>query len=416
MQIFMMGNAAAGAGAAPRVPDHRTAVAANCTLRGSSLDCAIVEVESRFFIVAAGANGQHFKVGGEHFHVECKPPADKEKVDVPVRVTDNRNGMYVVEHKPPRAGRYAFSITLGGEHVKGSPLIVDAWRAVETFAPATARSLCFASDVSLHVLFPRTVSVFGLERVEGPEFKLKKSSEYGNMSDASGIASGRDGVLMCTDSYLSGVCNFRDGVQLYRWGYEGRGEQEMESPCGIATDNEVRLVYVVDTGNRRCQVYRDDNLFVRAFGSPGNGNGQFVYPRHVTVAQSRVFISDSGSHRVQVFGTDGAFLFKFGSFGSAPGQFHSPRGIAFSERAANLIFVCDTVNNRVQAFTMDGEFSYSWRVKSPEAIAVNGSGIIAVTGAGALYLLDMRRFVIQALADVLLSMSFDVIGVIVGYW
>ena len=55
--------------------------------------------------------------------------------------------------------------------------------------------------------------------------------------------------------------------------------------------------------------------FIRKWGSSGNGDGQFSYPRDgITVDTSgKVHVADTYNHRVQVFDSSGNFIRKWGS-------------------------------------------------------------------------------------------------------
>jgi DNA-binding beta-propeller fold protein YncE len=87
--------------------------------------------------------------------------------------------------------------------------------------------------------------------------------------------------------------------------------------------------------------------FVRVWGSPGSGQGQFNRPRAITVAGDLVFVVDQATNRIQVLNVDGTFVRVWGSRGSGQGQFNSPRGIAV---AGDLVIVVDYNNDRIQVF------------------------------------------------------------------
>ena len=52
------------------------------------------------------------------------------------------------------------------------------------------------------------------------------------------------------------------------------------------------------------------------FGSQGDGEGQFNFPRSVACnTRGEILVADRNNHRIQVFDRNGKFLFKFGSEG-----------------------------------------------------------------------------------------------------
>ena len=70
-----------------------------------------------------------------------------------------------------------------------------------------------------------------------------------------------------------------------------------------ASDN----VYVTDQGNGRIQKFTSDGQFIEAWGTTGDGNGQFSEPEGIDVDSSgHVYVADTGNNRVEVFVVDAA--------------------------------------------------------------------------------------------------------------
>jgi hypothetical protein len=140
---------------------------------------------------------------------------------------------------------------------------------------------------------------------------------------------------------------------LRRFGAEGTGNGQFQSPAGIAIgpDNQV---FVCDVTRSCIQVFRPTGAFVRTMGTPGAADGQLSYPLGLCFAGDEVFISDHSNHRIQVWSLDGVFKRKFGSLGASDGMLNGPYGIAVSP--AGEVFVVEYGNNRVQVFAKDGRF------------------------------------------------------------
>ena len=82
-------------------------------------------------------------------------------------------------------------------------------------------------------------------------------------------------------------------------------------------------------------------------------------------------------NRIQVFTKDGTFLRLWGTPGSGPGQFNSPYGIALGPDGT--VYVADRYNLRVQAFTGIGNFLTQWAtIGQPAAIATDAAGRVFV--------------------------------------
>ena len=98
-------------------------------------------------------------------------------------------------------------------------------------------------------------------------------------------------------------------------------------------------------------------------GEPGGGRDHFKSPSDVVVADDgHVFIADGhlddGNNRVVKFTADGQFVKAWGKPGYGPGEFRTLHAIAIDKRGR--IFIADRSNNRVQLFTQDGEFLAQW--------------------------------------------------------
>ncbi len=94
--------------------------------------------------------------------------------------------------------------------------------------------------------------------------------------------------------------------------------------------------------------------FVTAWGSQGNGNGEFNAPAGVaTDSQDNVYVVDAANDRIQKFTRTGVFLTAWGSFGQANGQFWNPQFVAID--ADDVVYVTDAGNARVQKFTSTGD-------------------------------------------------------------
>jgi len=92
------------------------------------------------------------------------------------------------------------------------------------------------------------------------------------------------------------------------WGGLGRGEGQLDSPWGIASDSE-GYIYVSDHMNHRAQKFTPEGEFVASFGSEGTGRGELGRPSGVAVdPDGDVYVCDWSNNRVQVFGPDGRFI------------------------------------------------------------------------------------------------------------
>src|SRR5665647_1567871 len=92
-----------------------------------------------------------------------------------------------------------------------------------------------------------------------------------------------------------------------------------------------------------------------------------------------IYILDSGNQRIQVFGPDGRYVRTIGRKGQGPGEFASPNSIDID--AAGRLYVLDDRQKRIQVFTKEGEVQKS--IRTPAGLGIDrfrllGSGAFAI--------------------------------------
>ncbi len=192
---------------------------------------------------------------------------------------------------------------------------------------------------------------------EGKYFEIGKD-EPGRLFMPLGLAQDAAGNLYVCDGTAKRVTIYdRDGKYLRVLG----GKDYFSRPSGVAVNPEGTRVYVVDTGgveskNHRVRVFdaiSGKHLF--DIGTRGSGDGEFNLPRDAVVSPYNhlLYVVDGGNFRVQVFDADGKFIRKFGGIGRRTGQFSRPKGIAV-DKWGN-VYVVDTAFGNVQLFSPEGK-------------------------------------------------------------
>ena len=188
---------------------------------------------------------------------------------------------------------------------------------------------------------------------------------------------------------------------------------------GIACD-PAGYVYVVDRELCQVSVFDQNGIFLRAWGSAGNGDGQFnltysgwgVMSLLAVDKDSQVYVCDPGNSRVQVFDTNGNFLRKWGVQGNLPTQFGAgfPSVIAVSEDGN--VYVLSRPST-MSVFRMDGTYQTSAGIVSPiDAFSVTPDGLVIVYS----YFGGDGDFYLHRIYDSGLTMvgAFD--GLYAPYW
>ena len=145
---------------------------------------------------------------------------------------------------------------------------------------------------------------------------------------------------------------------LRAWGTVGNGDGQFALPDGIGVDNG-GTVWVADRDNNRVERFTSSGRF-RAFPalrhqhrSPAPGRLNLPYDV-APDALGNVYVADTHNHRIQEFSPTGRLIRKWGGRGSGGGQFWQPRGVAIDP--FGNVWVADHENHRVQKFTATGRF------------------------------------------------------------
>jgi sugar lactone lactonase YvrE len=186
----------------------------------------------------------------------------------------------------------------------------------------------------------------------------------------------------------------RTVANILAFGTRGNGNGQFYDPKGVTVDKEGNI-YVADTLNHRIQKFDKAGKFLLAFGSKGEGDGQFNEPWGVAVdSQGNIFVADTWNHRIQKFDKDGRFITKWGNGlvdtrglpDGQPSVFYGPRAIAI-DKDDNL-YVTDTGNKRIQKFDNTGKFLAQFGVVGTEPGQFNEPVGIALDKDGNIYVAD----------------------------
>ncbi len=243
----------------------------------------------------------------------------------------------------------------------------------------------FVSDTQL-----RSVAVFD---IPGQRFFRIGDEELGKLVTPLGLDVDGKGNLYVVDSGAKLVQVYdKDGKHLRTL---ASGGTWFVRPTGIAVDAEGSRIYVVDTGGVGSELHRvrvfdaQSGQHLLDIGKRGLAPGEFNLPCDVTIGQEGLlYVVDCGNFRVQVFRPDGTLVRVFGAIGRQGGQFARPK-----EAATDLegnVYIVDAAFGNFQIFTPEGQLlltvgSRSERDGMAKYMLPVG---IAIDGDGRVYLVD----------------------------
>ena len=170
-----------------------------------------------------------------------------------------------------------------------------------------------------------------------------------------------------TKKHNVSVFDSRNGEFLFDFGERGVEDGQFNWPTNAAIDNAGQL-YVMDTFNFRVQIFGPDGGFVHAFGAAGTGLGMFAKPKGIAVdSEGHIYVVDAAFNNVQIFNQEGILLLFFGSFGSQAGQFWLPAGMHIDQD--DKIYVADQYNKRINVYQYLGGVYQAKQAKQAKAEA-----------------------------------------------
>lgn len=195
----------------------------------------------------------------------------------------------------------------------------------------------------------------------------------------SDIALGPNEELVIVDSINKWIIVLDEKLNFLKVFGQGSGNGRLDYPFGIAVIDDI--IAVSDCGSHQVKKYSLQGELLSLFGSYGEKNSQFNYPRGLAFADSKLlYIVDGENHRVQVFQQDNTFAFSFGSKGTDPGQFQRPVRIAIDPNTNVLVTDYDV--NCIDIFSHSGHFIHKINCYKPAVVIVRPTGYLITCHGG----------------------------------
>jgi DNA-binding beta-propeller fold protein YncE len=242
----------------------------------------------------------------------------------------------------------------------------------------------YVSDAAKHA-----VAVFD---IPGQRFFKIGEDDAGRLASPLGLDVDGKGNLYVVDANTKFIQVYdRDGKHMRSLA----GPKWFKRPSGIAVDAAGSRIYVVDTGGvqtdeHKVRVFNAENgEHLLDIGKRGSAPGEFNLPRDVTIGKDDlVYVVDGGNFRVQVFKPDGTFVRVFGTIGRQGGQFSRPKEVGAD--ADGNVYIVDSAFGNFQIFNPEGQLLLAVGSRSERdgmAKYMLPSGI-AIDGDGRVYMVD----------------------------
>ena len=342
-------------------PAYRTK-ASESLAHGEGLKEGTVGRKAQFNLITRNAVRKKVYNEEDRVTVEIKDEQEQECV-TEVRIDDNKDGIYNISYFPSVQRTIKLLVKVNGEHIHGSPFAV-------TVKPFQVKPvLCIGKEGSGEGMldYPMGLAVTAKDEVvvadnqnhrvqvfDGDGTFLRsfghKGKNAGEFENPTGIAIDKDRKILVSECFNHRVQIFSwEGRHLGSFGGKGSLDSQLSFPWGLSLDSTGNVI-VADTGNKLIKIFTPDGKFIMKIG----GQGSLSYPVHCVQWGEYFVVSDSNEHCIKVFNREGHFQYKFGKQGDGDGEFKYPRFLSVTQ--SKHLLVCDMGNHRIQVFEIDGRF------------------------------------------------------------
>ena len=158
-------------------------------------------------------------------------------------------------------------------------------------------------------------------------------------------------------------------------GKEGKANNELNEPRGLALDEPNQLIYIADCWNSRIQVVSFAGKFLKRFG-----HGILREPWGIAVTEDNVFVTDQGLHALLQFSKEEYKLVRrTGTKGKGEGQLDYPRGLCIDYNGD--VYLAESYNNRVSVFSKDLNFLkhlFTQQLRNPLDVKVTPNSVVVL--------------------------------------
>ena len=364
-----------------------------CIAEGKGLKEGTVGGEAHFVLKTRSAEGRQCYNKDDRVTVEIRDEQGRESA-TEVRINGNKDGSYKISYSLRDQGRYKVTVKVNGQHVRDSPFSVQIKslqvRPVSSFGQFGSSAGMFKSPWGVTVNERDEIAVTDFDNHRVQIFNsdgnyLRSFGQQGNrngkFNNPRGIAFHKNGNIFVVDSGNCRVQIFSgEGEYVDSFGGNGSLDSHLSDPGGLSVDSDGNII-VADAGNKLIKIFSPNGEFLSKFG----GKDSFSVPIHCIQCDRYLVVSDTNEHSMKVFHRNGNFQYKFGKQGTGDGEFNYPRCLSVNK--SGHLMVCDRDNHRIQVFELNGKFVGKFgtegrnlgEFRKPLSVAVLSNGRILVS-------------------------------------
>ena len=328
------------------------------------------------------------KISRRHCKVSCSLRSLYKNVLTECKVGQTRAGQYSIQCTPTVRGRHELTVSVDGQQVAGSPFPVfvsipptQLSKSVKVWKNLTKPTGITVNSVGEILVSEENGNIIKFD-TEGNRRTLVKQNRPNNLRKIAVddedniycIENNSNTILRCDrnggniqvievkhmnkrlrglavigEEVMVCVMDNRGTINVYdkELNYVRRIEHRDMYFLAISVDSHGNL-YCADINNAMIQVFSNDGVFLRSFGSDGKGEKKVKKPWGLCVSGHYVYLCNGGSNNISVFTTDGVYVTSFGQYGSNEGDFKWPLSVCVDQDG--FVYVTDYYNNRVQCF------------------------------------------------------------------
>ena len=329
---------------------------------GDGVKEGTVARKAQFSLITRNAERKQWYDERDRVMVEIKDEQERECV-TQVKIDDNKNGIYKITYFPIVQGTFKLLVKVNGEHISCSPFTV----ILKPFQVKPVLSFGKRGSSEGMFMYPLGVAVSDRDEIvvadqcnhrvqvfdsNGTFLRSfgHKGENDGEFNYPIGIAINKGRQIFVADRYNHRIQILSwEGRHLGSFGGKGSPDSQLLNPWGLSLDSTGNVI-VVDRGNKLIKIFTPDGRFVMKIG----GRGSLINPVHCVQCGEYFIMSDRGEHCIKVFNREGHFQYKFGKQGKGDGEFNYPRFLSVTQ--SKHLLVCDKDNHRIQVFELDGKF------------------------------------------------------------